>query len=172
MAKNESPAELGSLLTAVFTQKHWQERLQLHQVFVFWDEVVGPEIARHAQPHVIRGDVLWLAVSDSIWMQQLQYEKYQLLELINVRLGSIGSHAAGTGGGREAPALRLAELRFQLDPCLGRRPTPPQAETPVVAAIDHEHFAEFSVSLNSIPDQELRESMKRLWLAQHRALRG
>jgi hypothetical protein len=170
MAKFETPAELGSLLSSILTQKHWQQRLQIHQVFVFWDELVGPEIARQAQPQVIRGDVLWVAVSSSIWMQQLQYERYHLLELINARLG-VADHKAGRGD-REATSLALSDLKFQLDPGLGRIAAS-EAETPVAGTtVDHEQFAEFSASLNSIPDQEIRESMKRLWLVQHRLPRG
>lgn len=166
MSKPKIPTKLGSLLSSVVTQKHWQQRLELHQVFLFWDELVGPEIAQHAKPQVIRGDVLWLAVSSSIWMQQLQYEKHQLLGLINARLG-----AAGAGGREDAP-LGLADLKFQLDPGL-RQGSPSFSEQVFVAPeVDHKRFAEFSASLNSIPDQEIRESMKRLWLVQHRHPRG
>ena len=159
MAKANTPSDMGSLLASVLQQKDWQRRLRLHQVFLFWEEVVGSEIARHAQPHVIKGDVLWLAVTDSIWMQQLQFERHHLLELLNARLG----------GGEEGP--RLADLKFQLDSSPRRR----QKSSPkkaVLHEIDHEQFAEFSSTLNSIEDQEVKESMKRLWLVMHSRTKG
>ncbi len=166
MAKSNTPSDLGSLLASVLKQKDWQRRLRLHQVFLFWDEVVGSEIARHAQPQVIKGDVLWLTVSDSIWMQQLQFERYHLLELLNARLGE-GGHSAGNGRG-DGAALRLSDLKFKLDPSYGRRQQPVRLQKAFVQEIDHEQFAQFSMSLNSIDDLETRESMKRLWLAMHR----
>lgn len=158
-----SPTEVGGLISSLLTEREWHRRLKLHQVFLFWDEVVGAEIASHAQPWVIRGEVLWLAVSDHVWMQQLQFEKVHLLELLNARLGG--------GGERGEGVLRLTDLRFQLDPSLGGRPSP-QAAPPSVQAFDHEAFALFSASLNSIPDPELREGLKRMWLAHHRGRVG
>ncbi len=167
MAVSHSPTDLGSLLASTMRQKNWQRRLRLHQVFLFWDEVVGSEIARHAQPQVIKGDVLWLTVSDSIWMQQLQFERHHLLALLNARLAEGEGPEASAAGAKEG-GLRLAELKFQLDSSPGQsKPAPPPKAA--VHAIDHDQFVEFSESLNSIPDQELREGMKRLWLAMHRA---
>lgn len=164
MVQSNHPADVGSLLTSVLTKKDWLQRLKLHQVFLFWNEVVGKEIARHAQPQVIKGDTLWLAVSDAIWMQQLQFERHHLLELINFRLAERGAQErATTGEGKDAP--RLNEIKFALDTSIGRRPA--KAKRAAVREIDHEQFAQFSASLNSIEDQATRESMKRLWLVMH-----
>lgn len=168
MAASNMPSDLGSLLAAVLKEKDWQRRLRLHQVFLFWEEVVGNEIARHAQPQVIKGDVLWLEVSDSIWMQQLQFERFHLLELLNARLAA-GGHAAAAVG--EGMPLRLSDLKFKLGPSHGRR-QPVRPPKPCLHEIDHDRFAQFSASLNSIADQGLKESMKRLWLAMQRAAGG
>ena len=171
MAISNSPTDLGSLLASALQQKNWQRRLRLHQVFLFWDEVVGSAISRHAQPQVIKGSVLWLAVSDSIWMQQLQFERHHLLELLNGRLGE-GERATGSARVEVEAPLRLTDLKFQLDPSLGRcRQTKPPTKA-AVHEIDPNRFGQFSESLNSIPDPELRESMKRLWLTMHRATAG
>ena len=167
MAVSNSPTDLGSLLATVLTQKDWQRRMRLHQVFLFWDEVVGSEIARHAQPQVIKGDVLWLAVSDSIWMQQLQFERHHLLKLLNARLAEGREHPNGAPGSGSDSAPCLLDLRFTLDSSLGRR-QPLRRKEPVPQAIDHDQFAQFSASLNSIEDLETRETMKRLWLVMHR----
>ena len=169
MAVANSPTDLGSLLASVLTQKDWQRRLRLHQVFLFWDEVVGMEIARHAQPQVIKGDVLWLTVSDSIWMQQLQFERQHILVLLNTRLaaGKDQSVIATRLGDGAFDAPHLTNLRFTLDSTFGRH-QPTRQKQPVAQEIDPEQFHQFSASLNSIADQETRESMKRLWLVMHR----
>jgi hypothetical protein len=169
MARSHTPTDVGTLLSSLVTQREWQRRLRLHQVFLFWDEVVGGDIASHAQPLVIRGQVLWLAVSDSMWMQQLQYEKVQLLSMLNARLVKMGKGGKGQGE-KAAPPLTLADLKFQLDPSLGRPPAPPIE--PPARTIDPEEYAQFAASLNSIPDAGLREGMKRMWLAHHRGWTG
>lgn len=170
MAKPHTPTALGTLLSTLVSQRQWRQRLRLNQVFLFWDEVVGPEIASHAKPLVIRGEVLWLGVSDSMWMQQLQFEKVQLLALLNARLARLGK-ADSSRDDDSNETVSLADLKFQLDPVLGRQPDPPP-EPAAARPIDAREYAQFSASLNSIPDQALRESMKRMWLAHHRGWTG
>lgn len=52
-----------------------------------WENLVGPEIAANAWPHHVDiNGVLHLAVSDSIWMQQLSFQRNTLLHLLNERL--------------------------------------------------------------------------------------
>jgi len=169
MAASNHTTDLGSLLTSVLTQKDWQRRLRLHQVFIFWDEVVGGEIARHAQPQVIKGDVLWLAVSDSIWMQQLQFERHHILELLNARLATGSEKSAGTPRpeAETSALLSLTDLKFSLDSSFNRRQQLERKKS-ILQEIDHDQFAQFSATLNSVEDPETRESMKRLWLVMHR----
>ncbi len=64
------PESISSLLDGIITRKKWSRKLDLHQVFVFWKEAVGDDVARWARPSIIRGLVLWIAVVDSVWMQQ------------------------------------------------------------------------------------------------------
>lgn len=165
MAISNRPTNLGSLIDTVLTQKDWQRRLRLHQVFLFWDEVVGEEIARHAQPQVIRGDVLWIAASDSIWMQQLLFERHHIMELINTRLAA--GEVQSVAGTKAVMPPHLKDIKFTLDPAACRR-QPLRPPPPLAREIDHEQLAQFSASLNSIEDQETRESLKRLWLVMHR----
>lgn len=62
-------------------------RLEAYQVWSFWDEVVGESIARRAQPQRLRDGVLFVAVSSSTWMQELQFMKEEIRERLNQRLG-------------------------------------------------------------------------------------
>jgi hypothetical protein len=157
MAKERETHDLGSLLTGVFREKNWQWRLGLHQVFLFWDEVVGADIAAHAQPEVIRGDVLWLMVSDSVWMQQLQFEKMPILAKINDRL-------AGFKQESNAKPLQIGDLRF----AVSRNSLAPTEEDVDVkapaAVIDADRLAEFKQLIAGISNPKVKESLRRLWL--------
>jgi len=102
------------ILKSLLAGRKWQKRIDLHQVFLFWNEAVGQDIAAHAEPEIIRGTVLWIRVTDSVWMQQLHLLKTQLLERLNSRLKE----------------ERLSDLRFQLDVHAGSEPEqkPPKAK--------------------------------------------
>jgi hypothetical protein len=51
-----------------------------------WDDAVGAQIARRAQPVRLRGRTLVVAVSSAPWMQELQLLKPTIRAAINARL--------------------------------------------------------------------------------------
>ena len=149
MPRSRKISHISNLLNEVFRKKGWGKRLGLHAVFHLWDKVVGKEVAGRAQPHVIRGTVLWVKVSDSIWMQQLHLQKSALLDKLNQRL---------KGGD-------LSDIRFQLDASLGK-----DQETSVPAAQvssegpDPQLEEEFDKMISSLADEAIRKELKELWL--------
>ena len=166
MARDGTTTDLGSLLATVFQKKNWQRRLGLHQVFFFWDKVVGVEIAAHAQPDIIKGDVLWLKVSDSIWMQQLQFEKQNILVRLNKRLDRLAVTGPAKNNSTDKD-WRLSDLRFSIG-----KPLPIKSATdnvteqaaPVLSVVDEAKLADFNQLLTNIEDPKLQDSMRRLWL--------
>jgi len=78
---------IAGLLGALVPNRAWPKNLSRAAVWQHWSRIVGPAIARETQPwYFNRDDFLVIAVSDSIWMQQLSYEKGRLLEKINACL--------------------------------------------------------------------------------------
>jgi hypothetical protein len=82
---------ISRLLPSLLHDKGWEKQVDLHSIFPKWQELVGEEISEHAQPLKIERGVLWLEVTNSSWLQQLQYEKIPLLEKLNLflRLSSL-----------------------------------------------------------------------------------
>ncbi|MFZ5759995.1 MAG: DUF721 domain-containing protein [Thermodesulfobacteriota bacterium] len=151
------PTSIRTLLHTLIATKGWEGRVAVHQVFLLWEELVGPDIARHAQPYLIRKDILWLRVSDSVWMQQLQFLKIMLLDKINGRL----------------PKGRLADLRFQLDSSLGQESaSEDEAARPGPLAPSPAERQEFERLLGEIADREIRAAIRRCWLATGRRRPG
>jgi predicted nucleic acid-binding Zn ribbon protein len=52
-----------------------------------WLEAVGVEVADHARPVGMRGDVLEVEVDTSVWCQQLQMRRPQILSSLRELLG-------------------------------------------------------------------------------------
>lgn len=171
MPEFEGPTGLEDLIPDLIARKSWQARLQLHQVFIFWDDVVGPDIARRAQPQVIKGTVLWVGVSDSAWMQQLQFETQYLMETINARLVTtteeFGEEKNQSARGQREK-LYLTGMRLSLDPSVARQTQKKQDIQLPLPAVDQARLLEFTGMLSSISDLDLKQSMIRVWLAMHR----
>ena len=47
-----------------------------------WEAAVGPDVARHAQPLGLQGNVLEVRVDASVWAQQLQLQRPGILEAL------------------------------------------------------------------------------------------
>ena len=144
------PTPIRKLLESLISAKGWEGRVELHKVFEFWDDLVGPDIARQAQPHVIRKTVLWVRVSDSVWMQQLHLLKVMILDKLNSRLKK----------------SKLTDLRFQLDTSLGRDEgdgADRQAVRPARFP-SAERKKEFESLLESINDEEIKAALRQCWL--------
>ena len=147
MAKSKKPENIGDLLGGLFQQRNWQGRFRMHALFSFWDEVVGEDIAIRAQPDLIRGTVLWLRVSDSIWMQQLHLSKNLLMEKVNARLGE----------------SKITDIRFRIDPTLGK-PAPVAEPEPAPEPVDPERLKKAEAMFASLADKELQQTLRRLWI--------
>lgn len=87
MAKKISPVEsLGSILEQSLKRLDLGARLDEYSVWPIWNDVVGPVIARNAQPEKIRNGTLFVKVSSPVWMQQLQFMKEMIAGKLNHRL--------------------------------------------------------------------------------------
>lgn len=65
-----------------------EQRLQQSQVFFLWPQIVGTDIARHAQPVSLRNKLLIIAVDHPGWLQELsRYHKPLLLQKVRERIG-------------------------------------------------------------------------------------
>lgn len=52
-----------------------------------WSAVVGEEAAAHSRPTGLRGGVLEVTADSSVWSQQLQLRRPQILEALRRELG-------------------------------------------------------------------------------------
>ncbi|HCC53678.1 MAG TPA: DUF721 domain-containing protein [Desulfobulbaceae bacterium] len=155
MAAPEKIIRIDSLFAELFKKKQWDKRLGLHAVFLDWPQVVGPEIAERTEPQVIRGTVLWIAVSDSVWMQQLHLQKQALLEQINANVR--GSE-------------KISDIRFQIKAALGEEKVAVDSPPPVDFSppADLEAQKSFELLIAAIGDVELQTRLLTLWRKAHR----
>jgi predicted nucleic acid-binding Zn ribbon protein len=85
--KSKAPEPLNAVLERVLGSLNLGLKVKQYRIWDVWNSVVGEAIARQAQPQQIRAMVLWVTVSNSTWMQQLEFMKRQIIERINERIG-------------------------------------------------------------------------------------
>lgn len=101
MSRSGDFERVGSLLPGVLGRGMPAER----RLATVWPDVVGPEVARNAQPRTLRAGRLIVATSSSVWAQTLQHMAGEILPRLNEAL------AAGLDGQTEAVVIREAIFR-------------------------------------------------------------
>jgi len=56
-----------------------EERFAKYEFVAHWDEIVGSEIAKRAKPDRIQNRTLYVRVANSLWAQELAFQKHVIL---------------------------------------------------------------------------------------------
>lgn len=145
MAKR--PHKIGTVLRRTLRRMELDTRLEGYRVWHLWDDIVGEKIARRAQPERLRNQILFVKVSNSTWMQQLQTMKPMLLEKIHETV-------------KEA---RITDIRFSLGEIIppAQAPSTPGPEVePEGARLS----AGMEACLEQIEDRELKTLVRSIML--------
>ncbi|MBW1634978.1 MAG: DUF721 domain-containing protein [Deltaproteobacteria bacterium] len=149
-SKKKKPKAAAAVLPDLLREKGWEKQLDLHTIFPRWRELVDVEISDHAQPLKIVRGILWLEVENSSWMQQLQYRKFELLDILNQSLR----------------LSRITDIKLVL-PVGVKKSRKVVARTVSFVKPDKEKLAAFERQVGCIADEKCREALLQLWYLSH-----
>lgn len=135
----------------------WGARLSRGMIWEDWEEIVGPQVSIHAWPERFTDrDILVVVVSDSVWMQQLCFQRQLFIDGLNARLPS----------GADIKDIRfvlgnVAEVRSRWTS--RKIPKKDLLEKEKVQFPKHELDAANDM-MEPVRDQELRQAMTNLYL--------
>jgi len=76
-------SHIRDVVESIFTAPGFPVDFDDMKIWKLWDGLVGPEIASHTRPSSIKNGTLVVKVSDSVWLQELEFRAYELKEMIN-----------------------------------------------------------------------------------------
>ena len=148
--KKDNQNSLAGLLPDMMDEKGWLKQLDLYSIFPKWLDLVGGDLATYARPLKIERGVLWLEVENSAWLQQFQYEKIELLEVLNrhLRLNSLKDvkMVLPKGKAENDDADKLGD-----------------GNNVVFEKPSQESVAAFERQIESIADEKCRDALMRFW---------
>jgi len=118
--------------------------LKSYSILGAWNEIVGATVAAHSQPRSIRNRILFIDVSHSTWMQQLQFLKPTLLEKVNHFLGE--------------PLIQ--DIRFKLGRVPPSTPSHSKTDPRRQEDLDQETLKRIERVILKIEDEEVRKAFK------------
>ncbi|NLN39252.1 MAG: DUF721 domain-containing protein [Smithella sp.] len=129
---------LGEILSRSLKRRGLAARLEESRLFKLWPEAVGPAIAAQSKPDAIRGGIMFVRTTSSVWVQQLHFMKDEIRRKINELSGKtwvidihfgVGyipdahalKNAAGLGAGKTALKERDKKMIAQCTDALADR---------------------------------------------------
>ena len=83
------PSKVTGIVEDLAIRYGWVARLSRGRIWDVWEEIVGPQVSIHAWPERFsERDILVVVVSDSVWMQQLCFQRQLFIDGLNARLPS------------------------------------------------------------------------------------
>ena len=140
----KKPQSLRSVLERTLKSLEIDVPVKTYSIFGAWKEIVGDSLTLHTQPRSIRNRILFIDVSHSTWMQQLQFLKPTLLEKINTFLGE----------------PHIQDIRFKLGK-ISKPPTlPSKTETWSGEDLDEATLKRIESLLQKLEDEEVSEVLR------------
>ncbi len=81
------PVRIVEAIPVAFQRLGLEGRYRQGKIWAVWPKIVGPQIARHAQPHGLWQGRLIVHVTDPVWLHHLSMMRHQVMAALNERLG-------------------------------------------------------------------------------------
>ena len=85
-SKTKSFTHIKEIIENIFATSALPINLEDVSIWKTWDAVVGKEIAQHARPSQIKKGVLLVKVTDSVWLQELEFKAEIIRQGLNGEL--------------------------------------------------------------------------------------
>jgi hypothetical protein len=147
------PVKIADAISGAFLGLGLDNRYRQSEIWSVWPAVVGPQIARHAQPHAISHGRLIVHVTDPVWLHHLSMMRPKVIVALNEKLR--------TSTVREL-ILRVGEVA---GPCTTSQASLPLSQEPPP---DPARVAWVEAMLAPLSDAPFLEALQRLLLRAYR----
>ncbi len=82
MKKKDNIQSLGDALTLLVQSLGIENQIEQYKIFDVWNEAVGQQVAKVAQPERLVNGLLIVSVNNAPWRTELTFRKKEILEKI------------------------------------------------------------------------------------------
>lgn len=144
------PVRIADALASALERLGLEGRVRQHEIWRIWPVVVGPEIAKHAQPHSLSHGRLVIHVTDSVWLHHLSMMRHRLVAALNEKL--------------KPAEVREMILRVGEIAAVPEGPSPPPVQPEPACGVDPACVAAIDRALAPLGDAPFRDALRSLWL--------
>jgi len=85
--RTKKPLRVGDILKNYCNRVGLSRRMNEKRLLDAWEEAVGEAVAKRTEPMRIKNRILYLKVTNSVWMQQLQFMKEVIVKKLHEKTG-------------------------------------------------------------------------------------
>ncbi|MFH1757434.1 MAG: DUF721 domain-containing protein [Pseudomonadota bacterium] len=85
--RTKKPLRVGDILKNYCNRVGLNRRMNEKRLLDVWEEAVGEAVAKRTEPMRIKNRILYLKVTNSVWMQQLQFMKEVIVKKLHEKTG-------------------------------------------------------------------------------------
>ena len=82
------PQSLGSVIQDWLRANNLEEKVQEHSVPLYWEEIVGESVARHARVERVDKGKMFVTVESATWRVEVALRREEIRRKLNERLGA------------------------------------------------------------------------------------
>lgn len=154
VGKNKIKSTLSEVLPELLEDHGWEKQLDLYSIFEKWSQLVQEDLALHSRPLKVERGILWLEVENSSWLQQFQFDKLELLDIVNENL-------------RLSRVLDIKMLLVKGKWSDGKTQSKDNSPQVVFEQVDEALVETFRSQVTSIEDPQCREALMQFWYLAH-----
>jgi len=142
--------KLGDVLQRALKRREVFVPFEDQKLLEIWRQSVGPQIAIRTHPENIKRGTLFVKVATSVWMQELQYMKKEIIERINRLYGQ-----------ESVQNIRFVIGEIPSQPVVEKRDEKPVPDLDARSLTDDDK-KEIASSLSAVGDPEMRDILRRV----------
>lgn len=86
--RSRVPQAVSTFINSTLKRYGLSDEIARYKFVLYWPEIVGKEIAERCRPEYLRNGSLVVRVKDSVWAQELSFQKEVILHRIRKFIGS------------------------------------------------------------------------------------
>jgi predicted nucleic acid-binding Zn ribbon protein len=83
---SKAMTNISAVLNDIYKKAGIEKPIEQHKAFMYWDDIVGVNIKKVAQPKKIENDILIVEVDSPVWRNELMFLKQNILQKLNQKL--------------------------------------------------------------------------------------
>ncbi|HEX21314.1 MAG TPA: DUF721 domain-containing protein [Actinobacteria bacterium] len=78
--------KINDVITECLDEPKLGLKLNENKAVLFWNEVVGDDVAKNTRPTAVRNNILFVSTNNPVWAHQLTIMKTKIIETVNKKL--------------------------------------------------------------------------------------